>query len=67
MANGNRNRNTAAAETPKNKFTASTPGFEYVHFAHRNRKAAAEFGIVRIKLGRHIGSKYKDAMGSKAM
>ena len=67
MARINRNRNTAAAATPKSKFTAPTPGFEDVHFTHRNSIAAAEFGIVRRKLARHIGSKVKGAMGSKAM
>ena len=46
---------------------APTPNIEYANFTDGNRKAAAEFSIVRIKLARHIGSKYKVAMGSKAM
>ena len=67
MARRNSNRNTAAAATPKSKFTARTPGLEDVHFTRQDSKAAAEFGIFRSKLSRHIGSKYKSAMGSKAM
>ena len=65
MARRNRKRNTAA--TPKIKFTAPKSGLEAVHFTHRDSKATAEFGIVRRKLARHIGSKYKGDMGSKAM
>ena len=67
MARRNKNRNTATAATFKSKFTAPTPGLEYVHFTHRNIKVASEFGIVRRKLARHIVSKDKDDMGSKAM
>ena len=67
MARRNSNRNSAAAATPKSKFTAPTPGLEDVHFTHRNSKLAAEFVIIRIKLARHIVSKDKDAMGSKAL
>ena len=63
----NRNRNTAAAATPKSKFTAPTPGLEDVHFTHRNSNAETEFGIVSSKLTRHTGSKDKGAMGSKAL
>ena len=66
MDRRNRNRNTAAAATPKSTFTAPTLWIEYVHFTHGNIKAAAEFGIIRSKLARHIGSKDKYAMGSKA-
>ena len=67
MARRNSNRNTAAAATPKSKFTAPTSGLEDVHFTHGNRKSAAEFGIVGSKLVRHIVSKDKVAMGSKEM
>ena len=67
MSRRNSNSNTAAAATPISKFTAPTPGLEYVHFTHGNNKAAEEFGIIRIKLFRHIGSKYKGVMGSKEM
>ena len=67
MARINRNRNTAAAATPKSKSMETTPELEFVHFTHRNSKAAAEFGIVRSKLARHIGSKDKGAMISKVM
>ena len=65
MARRNRNRNTADAATPKRKFTAPTPGLEDVNFTHRNSKVAEEFDIVRSKLSRHIGSKYKGGMESK--
>ena len=67
MARINRNRNTAAAATPKSTFTAPTLWIEYVHFTHGNIKAVAEFGIIRSKLFRHIVSKDKGNMGSKAM
>ena len=67
MSRRNRNRNTTAAETHKSKFTTPTLGIEDVQFTHGDRKAALEFGIVRIKLDRNIGSKEKSAMGSKAM
>ena len=63
MARINRNKNTVGAATPKIKLTAPTPGLEDVHFTHGNRKAAAEFGIVRSKLSRRIDSKEKGAMG----
>ena len=63
----NRNRNTAAAATPKSKFTAPTPWIEYVHLTHGNIKAAAEFGTVRRKFSIHIISKYKCVMGSNMM
>ena len=52
--NRNRNRNSAAVTVPISKFTAHTPGLEYVHFNNGNRKATSEFGVVRIKLARHI-------------
>ena len=67
MDRRNRNRNTAAAATPKSMFTAPTLWIEYVHFTHGNIKAAAEFGIIRSKLARHIGSKDKSDIGSKVM
>ena len=67
MCRRNRNRYTAAAEMPKSKFTATTPSLEDVNFTHKNSKAAEEFGIVRSKISRHTGSKYKGAMGSKDM
>ena len=67
MARRNRTTNNAAAETPKSKFIVHTKGIEDVHFIHRNIKAAVEFGIVIINLARHIVSKDKDAMGSKAL
>ena len=60
-------RNTADMATPKSKFTAPTPGLEDVHFTCQDSKAAAEFGIFRSKLSRHIGSRDNSAMGSKAM
>ena len=62
----NRNRNTTSAATPKSKFTAPTSGLEDLYFTYGNSKLAAEFGIVRSKLARQIGSKDKGAMGSKA-
>ena len=58
---------TASAETPKSKFKEPAPGLEDVHFTHGNKKASAEFGIVRSKLARHIGSKDKSDIGSKVM
>ena len=67
MARRNSNRNTAAAAMPKNKFTTPTSGIEDVHFTHGNSKVEVEFGIIKIKLARHIGSKYKGAMGSQVM
>ena len=67
MAMRNRNRNTTAMATHKSKFMALTPGIEVVHFTHKNSKAAAEIGIVRRKLARHIDSKDKGDVGSKAM
>ena len=67
MSTRNTNRKTADAATPKSIFMASTPGLEDVHFTHGNSKAAAEFRIVRSKLSRHIGSKDKGDMVSKAM
>ena len=48
-----------AEATPTSKFTAPTPGLEDVHFTQGNRKVVAKFGIVRIKLTIHIGSKDK--------
>ena len=64
MSRRNRNRNNAAAAMPKINITTPTPGFEDVHFTQRNSKVAAEFGIIRNKLFRHIGSKDQGAMGS---
>ena len=65
MARRNRNRNTAAAATPKSNFTAPAPGLEDVHFTHRNSKAAAVFGVVRKKFALPIGSKDKGYIGYK--
>ena len=63
MARRKRNRITAAAETNKSKFMAPTLGIEGVYFTHMNRKAVAEFGIIRSKLSRRICSKDKGAIG----
>ena len=67
MPRRNRNRNTMAAVTPKCKFMTTKPGLEDVQFTHGNSKAAAEFGIARKKLAKHICIKYKGGVGSKAM
>ena len=67
MARRTRNRNTAAASTPKINFTALTTELEDVHFTHWNSKPAAEFGIVKSKLVRHKVSKDKGDIGSRAM
>ena len=67
MVRRNRNRNTAAVAKPKIRFTAPTAVIEDVHFTHGNSKVEVEFGIIKIKLARHIGSKYKGAMGSQVM
>ena len=64
MTRVNRNRNTVSVATPKIKFTAPLPGLEDVQFANRNGKAAAEFGIVRSELARHIVSIDRGDMGS---
>ena len=37
----NRNKNTAAAETSKSKFTVPTSAIDDVHFTHRNIKLGA--------------------------
>ena len=47
MTRKKRTRNTTAAVTPTSKLTAPALGLEDLNFTHGNRKAEAEFGIVK--------------------
>ena len=57
----------AAVSLTRSKYTAPTPGLEYVYFIYGLNNAAGGFGVTRIRLARYIGRKDKGSLGSKLM
>ena len=57
----------AAVSLTSSEYTATASGLENVYFIHGSKTAAAEFGVTRSMLVRHIDSKDKGSFCSKAM